>query len=84
MEMDGIQLRRVMNSTASSNELKNAIPTKPQMTDRIVPTNSTDLLFHGIGHVLYPGNSKSVIDYNNYARKILKFATRGYDNNHQH
>ena len=53
--------------------------------DKTVPTNRTDLLWHGIGHVVYAGKQQEkVIIYNNYARTILKLPQRKYDEEHNY
>lgn len=42
--------------------------------DKTVPTNRADLLWHGIGHVVYAGKQRAkVIIYNNYARTIYNY-----------
>lgn len=53
--------------------------------DKTVPTNRADLLWHGIGHVVYAGKQQEkVIIYNNYARTILKLPQRKYDEEHNY
>lgn len=53
--------------------------------DKTVPTNRADLLWHGIGHVVYAGKQRAkVIIYNNYARTILKSPQRKYDEEHNY
>ena len=46
-------------------------------------TNSADILFHELGHILYSNKSQdNVIIFNNIARHLLKLKPRNYDETH--
>ena len=46
-------------------------------------TNTTDRLFHEIGHVIYDGRPQNLVtDYNNYLSRIIGLPQRKYDEKH--
>jgi len=48
-----------------------------------VPTNSTDLMFHELGHVVYQGRTQDrVLDFNNIVRTQIGLPKRPYDETH--
>ena len=51
--------------------------------DVIVRTNRADLLWHGIGHVVKAGKPQNqVLEFNNFARKLLGLPKRNPDKEH--
>ena len=55
----------------------------PKNVDLPIKTNTTDRLFHELGHIIYEGQTQSkVIDFNNKTRTIQKLKKRPYDSNH--
>ena len=65
------------------------LPIDPENGARLIPINihinSTDKLFHELGHVIFEKQSQDlVIDYNNHARRILKLKLRPYDEYHNY